>query len=308
LIGRANRQKGDFDAALQALQQKLDQARESNDQLQLAASYADIGSVLFEQERYPEALSQYDQSLAIAKGLGNNISQAYSQHNRGNILWRLGRYDEAEAALREASSIANNQSSSYKPLLPDIELSYAQIALSRRIFASAKSRGNDALKLAGSAYPGVAAEAKSTLGLASSFTGAAAQGKTMCQDALKLAEELGDAALISRLMLALAEANLEMGDYKNALQLATESGQRLRKSHQTESEWRSWLLAARANDQLGNKQVAEEQRAQAKVVLAKLEQPWGSEVFKQYTARPDIEFYRRQLGWESSAVSVNSHK
>jgi predicted Zn-dependent protease len=130
----------------------------------------------------------------------------------------------------------------------------------------------------------------------------------MCQDALKLAEELGDAALISRLMLALAEANLEMGDYKNALQLATESGQRLRKSHQTESEWRSWLLAARANDQLGNKQVAEEQRAQAKVVLAKLEQPWGSEVFKQYTARPDIEFYRRQLGWESSAVSVNSHK
>ena len=308
LIGRANRQKGDFDAALQALQQKLDQARESGDRLQMASSYADIGSVLFEQERYPEALSKYDLSLAIAKGLGNNISQAYGQHNRGNILWRLGRYEEAEAALREASSIASKQSDSYKPLLPDIELSYAQIALSRRIFASAKSRGSDALKLAGSDYPGVAAEAKSTLGLASSFSGGAAQGKTMCEDALKMAEQLGDAALISRIMLALAEANLEMRDYKSALQLATESGERLRKSHQAESEWRSWLLAARANDQLGNKQVAEEQRAQAKEVFAKLEQPWGPEVFKQYTARPDIEFYRRQLGWESSAVSINSHK
>jgi tetratricopeptide (TPR) repeat protein/predicted Ser/Thr protein kinase len=307
-LGRGNRQKGDFEAALQALQQKLNQARESGDQLQIAASYAEIGSVLFEQERYPEALSQYDQSLEIAKGLGNNFSQAYNQHNRGNILWRLGRYDDAETALKEASAIASQAAGSYRPLLSDIELSYAQIALSKRSFPNAKLRGNDALRMAGNDYPGVAAEAKSTLGLANSFSGATAQGKVMCEDALKIAEGLGDAALISRLMLALAEAQLEMKDYKNALQLATQSGERLRKSHQTESEWRSWLLAARANEQLGNKQVAEEQRGQAKAILAKLEQPWGPEVFKQYTARPDIEVYRRQLGWESSAVSINSHK
>jgi tetratricopeptide (TPR) repeat protein/predicted Ser/Thr protein kinase len=307
-IGRAYRQKGDFEAALQALEQKLKGAVESGDQLQIASSHAEMGSVLFEMERFPEALSQYDQSLQIARSLGNKFSQAYNQHNRGNILWRLGRYDEAEAALKDASTIASQAAGSYRALLPDIELSYAQIALSKRSFPSAKTRGSDALKLAGNDYLSIAAEAKSTLGLATSLSGGKVPGKSMCEDALKIAQGLGDAALISRTMLALAEANLEIGDYKNALQLATESGERLRKSHQAESEWRSWLLAARANDQLGNKQVAEEQKGQAKAVLAKLEQPWGPEVFKQYTARPDIEFYRRQLGWDTSAVSINSHK
>ncbi len=293
IIGRANRRKGEYDLARQALEQELELAKQGNDQPHIAFAEAEIGSVLFEQEQYPQALQQYDWSYAINKALGRRLSEAYNQHNRGKILSRMGRFGEARQALLESSAIASEKG--YKQLLADIQLSQAQILLAERRLIEASSGAKEAFEVADKHYKDVAVEAKSTLGLARTLAGSAREGKALCQDALKSAEELGDAGLISRAMLALAEATLETGDAQTALQMAGQAQERFARAGQLESEWRAWLVTARSSDRTGNN-AGGEQRARARDILSRLEVAWGTEAYKQYLTRPDIQFYYGQLG------------
>jgi tetratricopeptide (TPR) repeat protein len=294
-IGRVKRRKGDHEGAIQAFQQELQIAQQGGDQSQIAFSYGEIASVLYEQERYPEALEQYDKANSINQPIGNRISLAFNRANRGDLLWRLGRYTEAQQAFDEALAIANDPESGYKQLIPEIERTMAQMALSQRHFPEAKTRVERALSLAlaGSEYKTVIIEAKYTLGLVQSGSGS--DGKTNCQEAIKLATDAGDAALLSRATLALAESALNQRDARSALESATLAQARFAKAGQQESEWRAWLIAALASRQLGERDKAVEQLGHARTVLSQLEQKWGAEAFKVYLTRPDIQVYYKQL-------------
>jgi eukaryotic-like serine/threonine-protein kinase len=296
VFARVYRQKGDYAAALKALQQKLDLATQGNDQLQVAFAHGEIGAVLIEQERYPEALKEYDKSLEINKAVRNQLNWAYNQHNRGNILWRLGRYEEARRALAESLAIASQPGTEAKSLQADIQLSYAQIALSERNVAEAKSKSEQALAMAGTQYPSVAIGSKYTLGLAKAFSGSSRDGQALCKAAEQLATDIGDVALLSRAMLALAEASLESGDAEGALAKATAAKERFSRAGQKESEWRAAVVAARANQRKGNAAASEELLSSAASLLSQLQQEWGEEVFRNYLARPDIQVFRKQLG------------
>jgi serine/threonine protein kinase/Tfp pilus assembly protein PilF len=295
-IGRANRRKGNFDAALTALRNKLQLAEQAADKLQIASSYGDIGSVLIEQENYPEALKQYDQSYSMNRMLNNRINIAYNQHNRANILWRLGRADEAREALKEAFQLASQPDSAYKSLLPDIQLSQAQILLSERNYPEAIRQSTLALKMAGDEYREVSIEAKYTLGLAKALSGATKEGLELCAGAAEAASNSGDAALYSRSLLAQAESALENKNAELALKLATQARERFTANGQQDSEWRAWLVASRASLLSGDKPTSDSHLARAREVFYQLEQKWGPDVFKQYQSRPDVQFYRKQLG------------
>jgi serine/threonine protein kinase/Tfp pilus assembly protein PilF len=293
-IGRANRRKGDYQAARKAFQQKLQLAQETNEQPQIAVSYGEIGAVLFEEERYSEALEQYEKAYAINKSIGNRLNLAFNQANRGDILWRLGRYDEAGLAFSEALAIAKD--SGFKDLPIEIQRCNAQIALSERHFPDAKLKSEETLKLAGEQYKNVTIEAKYTLGLAKTFSGSGREGTALCEDAVKMATDAGDTALLSRAMLALAESLLESGDARAALEQATKVQQRLAQAGQQESEWRARLIAARASRRLSDAAAAEQELAHAKEILSQLLQKWGAEVFNRYLTRPDVQVYYKQLG------------
>ncbi|HZE73645.1 MAG TPA: tetratricopeptide repeat protein [Pyrinomonadaceae bacterium] len=294
IIGRANRRKGEYDFARQALEEELQVSKEGHDEPHMAFAEAEIGTVYLEQEKYPLALQQYDESYQINKGLGRQLSQAYNQQNRGKALTRLGRFDEARQALQEATAIASEKG--YKQLLPDIELSQAQLLLAERSLPQARAAAEKAIAGAGSQYKEVTAEAKSTLGLAQALSGVARQGQASSEEGLKIAQELGDAALISRAMLALAEATLEMGDAQSSLRIGEQAAERFANAGQFESEWRAFLICARANEWIGNTAAAQERKARAKEVLAQLEKAWGPDAYKRYLARPDIQLYYEQLG------------
>ncbi|HJX89145.1 MAG TPA: tetratricopeptide repeat protein, partial [Pyrinomonadaceae bacterium] len=295
-IGRAHRRLGDYGAALQALNRKLQIAQQSGNQPAIADCYVELGAVLFEQESLPEALKDYNKAHEIYQSLESRVSSAFSQANRVNILWRLGEYDQAKQAMNEISPTANGPTTELKQLVPAVQLVSAQVSLSQRNFSVARLESSKAISLAGDEYRDVAIDGMITLGLAKSLSGSRKEGVVLCQNAVKMANDSGDLALLSRAILAQAEAALESGDARSAGALALQAQQRFAQSSQWESEWRSWLVAARASQQLGDASKAESERAQGKNVLLQLQQKWGTEAFTRYLSRPDIQVYYKQLG------------
>jgi serine/threonine protein kinase/tetratricopeptide (TPR) repeat protein len=302
LIGRANRRKGDYDVALKTFQQTLELAKESNYQPQIAFSLGEIGTVLAEQERYPESLTQYEQSYEIHRSLNDRRNIAYSLMNRGNLLWRLGRYDEARALLSQAEEIASQPDNIVKPVLAEVPLRYAEIALSERRLEDARIKSQQALELAGTQYESVAIQAKYTLGLAEALSGSTREGRQTCEEAVQMAKRAGDAALISKSLLALAEVLLENNDAQGALTSAIEAQENFSRAGQLESDWRAWLTASRASRLKKDEHAAADQLAHAKDIFLKLRQQWGEEAFTSYLAKPDIQILHKQLG-ESVSVA-----
>jgi len=186
-------------------------------------------------------------------------------------------------------------------VIAEVPLHYAQMALSERRFAEARLKSQQAIELAGTQYQGVAIEAKYTLGLAQALSGDARAGVKSCEEAVEMAKGAGDAGLLSRAMLALAESSLENNDAQGALTNALQVQQSFNRAGQLESEWRAWVIAARASRLKRDERAASEQMAEASNVLSQLRQRWGDEAFNGYLSRPDIQFSRKQLG---DAVSV----
>ena len=113
-----------------------------------------------------------------------------------------------------------------------------------------------------------------------------------------MAKQMGNPWLVSKAQLALAEALLENGETQTALATALQAQESFTRSGQAESEWRAWLLAARATRRNGDQAKAQEQATRAADLLSQLQQKWGDENYKTYFARPDIQNLRKQLSEE----------
>jgi serine/threonine protein kinase/tetratricopeptide (TPR) repeat protein len=296
VIGRANRQKGDYEAALRAFRQGLELAEQSNYPAQIAFSKGEIATVLAEQENYPEALGLYAQSYEINKSLDDKRNTAYSLINQGRLLWRVGSYDRSRANLNEAEELASRSDNIVKLIQAEVPVHEAQLELSLRHFQEAITKSQQGLELAGTKYESTAIQAKYTLGLAQALSGAAREGKKTCDEAAEMALKAGDAGLISRAWLALAEVLLENNDAQGALTYALKAQESFDRAGQLESGWRAWAIASRASRLKKDERAASEQRARAEELFSQLRQKWGEEVFESYLKRPDIQFSHKQLG------------
>ena len=292
LLGRANRLKGDYDTALAAFQQELQLSEHVGDLAQSASAQSSIGTTLLYREQYPEALRYFDESYRINKSLNAKLNIEYDLANRGGVLWQLGDYQAARAMLDEAYSTASAPNSNYKALLAEIDLSYARMALSQRSFQEAKVKGRVALELAGT-QPDIAIEAKYTLGLASAFSGAKAEGKQLCEEALAAAERTSNPRLLSGAQLALAQVLLETNDYQGALDTALRAQSSFTRAGQQDSEWRALLVAANASRRAGDQ--TQDYGSRAAAVLLAIQQKWGDASFERYVGRPDVQYLRKQL-------------
>ena len=294
LLGRANRLKGDYDAALKAFDQQLQLARGASDLLQTYLSHEGIGNVLVRKEQYTEALGHFEEGYVIGKSRGDQKSIGYSSTERADMLWQLGRYEDARTALAEASAVADRPGG-YKALLAEIHQVSAAMTLSQRLFAEAKAKSQQALALAGTQYADIAIQARRTLGLAQTLSGATRPGLLSCQEALEMAMRSGDPWLISKTQLALAEARLESDDAPGALTIALEAQTVFARSGQQDSEWRAWLVAALASRRAGDPTKATEYARRAADSLATLKQRWGTQAYEGYLTRPDVQYSHMQL-------------
>jgi len=296
MLGRAHGAKGDYEIALKTFEQQLQLAKNIDDPAQVAASHLSIAILLgAELERYAEALSHLDESYRINEKLGVQIGMAYDQMNRGAFLFQLGRYDEARAALDQAFSISNRTEADFKLVLAWVHLTNSQMALSKQRFPEARAEGQKALDLGGNEAKDVALQAKQTIGMAQALSGAPQPARRLCEEAVATAKEVNSPRLLSTALLALAEVLLLGNDATGALATSRQAQGMFAPSGQQDSEWRAWLIAARASQLAGNKSAAQEYASRADGLCQGLQQKWGAESYNAYSRRPDIQNYRRQL-------------
>jgi tetratricopeptide (TPR) repeat protein/tRNA A-37 threonylcarbamoyl transferase component Bud32 len=299
VLGRALRQKGDYEAALHAFQQQLQLAEEVGDQLQQALSEEGIGNVLARQERYPEALGFFQQSYAIYKALGMQRGVGNTLSNQASVLWQLGHYEDARARLGEAL----DQGGGGKPVLTEIRLNEAGMALSERRFSEAKTSAEQVLELVSAKTSPTVVQTKQVLCRAQVFSGAKREGKLSCQEAVEIATRLSDPWLLADARLSEAEAALEIGDFKQALFDALAAQESCARLGQPESEWRAWLVAARASRRAGDEAKAREYASHIPELLSSLRQKWSADSYTSYLTRPDVQLLRRLLQ-DEFAISI----
>jgi tetratricopeptide (TPR) repeat protein/predicted Ser/Thr protein kinase len=291
---RGYRRQGDYTAALQAANQKLDLAHKDGAQSEIAHAYSEIGAVLMDREDLPAALKPYEGAFNIYQSINSPLRLDFNKVNRGNVLWRLGHYERAEPLLDELAKSLSEKKDANQQLVSTERLYRAQLRLSQRNFGEAITLSKEAVTIADARFPEIAIEGRSVLGLAKAMSGDARGGLKNCDEAVKMASTTGDFLLQSRALLYKAEAASLANDAQTALNLATDAQARFARGQQYESEWRAWLIASRASEKLGDKNKAQEQFGNAMNVRSKLEQQWGPEMFRQYTLRPDIQAFYKQ--------------
>lgn len=300
LLGRIDRQKGRYSEALTAFQQQLKLAQEVNDLSQIELARSGLGNVLLETERFPEALEQFGQCDEINRKTGAQLRLGHSTLNRGNLLWQLGRYDEARAALDEAAKIADQSNGKFNELAALIELTRAEIALSQRRFAEARTSGEKALRSVDQQSTHIIIEAKRITGLALAASGELPKAQIVAEEAIALAEKSRQPSLLARAQLCLAEVLLDKGDAPGALTNAGTALNSFTQAGQLESAWRAASIESRAARLNNEQSIAEEKAKAAQQTLAELKEHWGESVFARYQSRPDILFYQQMIGYTKS--------
>lgn len=304
LFARACIQKGDYNTAQEAFEQQLKFSQQTGDQSLTGLATEGIGLLYIKQGKYPEALSRFDESLAIATSLRVSKNIGLRLIDRANALWRLGRYDEARSALVEASAIAESQDAA-KSLSAEYYLAKARMALSERRFPEARTSSERALALSGTQLKTASTVATHILALAHAYNAATREARAQGEKAVKMARESADPATVSECLLALAEVLMQSGDAAGALKTSLESQALFARAGKQDLEWLTFLIAARASKSLGDFEKARDYASHAEGLLSSLQQKWGADNYNTYLNRPDVRFYRKQLGEILAEYSTN---
>ncbi|HEY7390795.1 MAG TPA: tetratricopeptide repeat protein [Bryobacteraceae bacterium] len=102
LISRAERNRGNYAAALDSIQKLLKEAEQLQDKPQMSLAHESIGNVLFVEERYPAALEEFQKCVQLSV---DTEHAGYGLWASGWTLWLLGRYTEAGATLDKADAL-----------------------------------------------------------------------------------------------------------------------------------------------------------------------------------------------------------
>jgi len=185
----------------------------------MALAHEELGSVLAAREDYTQALQHFDKSYDLNKSLRAEVYVGYAAMHRASVLWQIGRYEEAKDALAEAVRVAQQPEGDYKHLLANVHMVTALMEASAGHYAQAKAQSLQAIALAGVQYKSEIVAAKCTQSLAQARDGARRASARSCQEALDLAAQTGDQAMLSGAWLACAETMLANNEAQPALEM-----------------------------------------------------------------------------------------
>ena len=298
LAVRTLRKRGDYNGALAALEEQLKLAEQtSGDKQLLGMLHRECASVLMTQDRLVDAGAHYQDSISAGRNLHDDTLTSYGLLNLSGVLWRLGRYDEAVAMLAQLKEMIAKPGYINKDEMMARALAIeAGMALSQRRFSEAKAKGQNSLVLATSlgGRKDLTVAVDMIMCLAETFSGSFARAHTLCDEATRLAEAMGDPGFISRSYLARAEALLEAGDAEGAREAALRAEEFFARSGCVESDWRALALAGKACRRTGDEVAAREYIARAAALLSQFKQSLGADA-PGYLARLDVQRLRSVL-------------
>ena len=296
ILGRAETSAGEYDSAQLHFQDLLKRAQQASDRQAEAWAQEGLGNVFLSRQNLPAALSHYDACYEIVKALSSKVTLGYIAINRAEILSQLWRLSEAQAALAEAEAISKPQGQPpYEDLLINVHLTRARMALRENKPANAVAESENASRVSKQPSKLVAIELGHTWGLAQSMSGNREQGLKKCEDALKAAREANAPSMLSKALLAYAEAALLAGDAKTALASADEARQRFASFKQHEYEWRAALIQSRAATRAGDNTAARTLAQAGTNALRAVESEWGADNFRTYSLSPLIQNLQKDL-------------
>ncbi len=284
LIGRSERDRGDYAAALGSFQRFLTMAERSQDRLQMALAHESLGGVRFAQEQYPEALEQFRKNLELSSDAEHT---GYAGLWCGNTLRLLGRYAEARTMFERVDPMAEK----FPLIRLNLMQARAEMALSRNLYAEAAAISRRALASDAGQNPLATADLERIFGLALLASGNRTEGLRNCQESLAAVAKLNDVAATLRSRVALLRARLETGDRAGALNLLHDAEPALA-SH-PESRWRALAWMARTGRQYA---------LPARDALDDLASQWGAAAYRIYLTRPDVQELSRPLLQSISAT------
>ena len=296
LFARSKKRRGDNEGALKIFEEQLRLAEQSGDMGQVGSLHRECGAVLYTQAKFPQALAHYSESAAAARALHDTALLTYSLYNQANALWALGRYDEAAGLFAQLTGADPQTLGVSKDVLAYIHVGAAEMELSRRRFAEAAAKARQALatvKEWGGQSNDLLSLIDSNLGLAETFRGSRAAGRSLCEEAVRLASVRNDPSTVAYAHYALALALLEAGDAAGARAAAQRAQEIFTRLGRADSEWRSLAVAGEASRRAGDEAAAGDYLARAASSLAQLEQSLGAEA-AGYLSRPDVQWLRSE--------------
>jgi tetratricopeptide (TPR) repeat protein len=265
MLVRLQRDAGDYEGALASARELLKSAEQGGDRAQ---AHENVGTALFEMDRYPEAVEEYRKSVQFAS---TPERTGWSNLFLGNTLWRLGNYSEAEAAFAQVDGVVEK--------FPAIRLRLSEgrglMDLSRGRFADAAALASRALAEGGEHSP-LKASLDELLGLALAAQGQKREAVKACERA-RTALSGQDVSDLLDADMATLQVQVETGASQDALAVFTEMQPHL--AQHPEKQWRALALASMADKKF---------IAPARDALAKIAQTWGDSAYNTYLTRPDI--------------------
>ena len=287
LLGRAQGYRGQYDGAWGFVRQGLAAAEKSQDRFLIMLAQEAMGTVLMEQEQFPEALEHFEKELELSAARRDVEHIGYAALESGAALRLLGRYAEAHVRLDQAEAAA----AKFEALNLPIGQERAEAALSEGKYPEAIATCKRLLSKTDE--PDTRAGLNRVLGLALIRSGRKPEGRQHCERSLAMAAAVPDVSVLLASTLAVVEARFETGDWNGVLAAVQPAEDRL--PQLPDSDWRAKVLEARASEALGDRDAARRYALAAQAQLEAIDRQWGSPVFESYHARPDLQRFWRPL-------------
>jgi len=277
LLIRAKRDKGEYKQALDDGNALLALAKQSGLAGSQAKAEEEVGSVYLAMEKYPDALTHFENARALAT---SDLMRSYQEFHCGETLRRLGNYAESEVMLQLARSnptpshIADVDESHVESLLSQQQYAPA-LKLEQEMIARAPDEAHKRYELQDMAlaesHLGMKKPALDTLAALASLE----QGKSSPQEAAQ-----------DQMTAAEVYLWLQMNSQAHAAAAGAEAF--FASTGQLDSELRSAYLAAAAARALKDAGSYETFSKKVIDIGINLRENWGPEPFQRYLSRPDM--------------------
>jgi tetratricopeptide (TPR) repeat protein len=283
LLIRAQRDKGQYQQALQAGNEVLALATRSGVRDQKRQAEELIGSVLHKKEQYPDALLHFRNAASLVDTASDRAWEAVWAAIQ---LWKLGRYEESDAMLQ----------------IGPVNGMLATFAGEART-ASLLSRGRyrEALALARQMperYPKMRSvdqqEFERDRAIAESHLGMTRQALSDLDD-LEKREKTGQFGEEAIKNLAIAEVSLFSGLPQQAHDAAVQAAAHYASIGQLDSELHSVCLAAAASKLLKDHTAYSAFSTKAVDIISQIRHTWSPQESQTYFSRPDLQLLMREV-------------